>query len=81
MIEELLKPVAWTIYVLVEVIPYLVRESARALWGNLLWMVLAALVTLCVWKVLDLVFWVVRKAWVVVLVGAVLAVAGGVVLR
>ena len=72
-------PLAWIWFVLTEVVPYLVVESVRLVAGaasqHPAGLVLAVLVALGLWQVLQAALWFLRKAWVAVLVAVVIAVA------
>ena len=63
----------WVIYLFAEVIPYLFREAGRTLVESIRispWQTaLGILVALGVWKLLGLVLWVLRRAWIPVLAG------------
>lgn len=73
-------PLGWLVFVITEVIPYLLGEAARgigeAFRRNPLWVVLGVLVTLGLWKLLEFALWVVRKAWLAILLTVALGIAG-----
>lgn len=78
-------PFGWLAFVIAEVIPYLLREAGRGIaevFGrNPLMVVLGVLATLGLWKLLEFALWTIRKAWLVILLVAVLGVAGVVLMR
>ena len=74
---------------IVEVIPYLFEQAAKGIAGgisdifrsNPLWVVLGVLVLLGLFKLLELAFWAVRKAWLFILLAAALGAAGALLRR
>jgi len=78
-------PLAWLLFVITEVIPYLLGQAARgigeAFQEYTLWAVLGVLTVLGIWKLLEFAFWVIRKAWLAILLAAVLGIAASVLLR
>jgi len=75
----------WLAFVITEVIPYLLRETGRGIgevFGrNPLMVVLGVLATLGLWKLLEFTLWAIRKAWLAILLAAVLGIAGAVLMR
>lgn len=78
-------PLGWLAFVVTEVIPYLLREAGRGIaeifQKHALWATLGALAALGLLKLLEFAFWVARKAWLAILLAAVLGVAGAVLMR
>ena len=72
-------PLAWVWFVFTTVIPYLIEQTvgmvAAAVREHPAGLLLAALVALGLWQVVQAALWFLRKTWVLLLVAAVLAVA------
>jgi len=67
-------PYGWIFYVVTTVVPYLVRETvlmvAAAVAEHPAGLVLALLAFLGLWKLMEALFWVLRRAWIPLLVAA-----------
>lgn len=76
---ETVNGVEWVIYLFAEVIPYLLWEAGRTLveftrtspWGT----ALGILVAVGLWKLLELVLWALRRAWIPILAGTAITLA------
>ena len=78
-------PYGWTVYVITEVVPYLVRETMRMVAGAVAehpaGLLLAVLAALGLWKLMEALFWVLRKAWIPLLFATVVGLVVTGVLR
>jgi len=78
-------PYGWVTYVITVVVPYLVRETvgmvAAAVAAHPAGLALAVLAALGLWKLLEALFWVLRKAWIPLLFATVVGLVVTGVLR
>lgn len=78
-------PLAWIWFVFTQVVPYLLRESVKMMAAaaneHPAGAVLAVLVALGIWQLMEVGMWFVRKTWVVLVAAAVALTALGIMGR